>query len=98
DGQLQCQMAPTLPVSFFKDGQVKTRLFANTEVVMTLQNKEGQLDDKLTVIGYRLFTKTSITPTAIAGAVIQGSLAEAIRLGQFVKIEVLLKGGQTPSA
>jgi hypothetical protein len=98
DGQLQCQMAPKLPVSFFKNGQVKTRLFANTEVVMTLQNKEGQLDDKLTVIGYRLFTKTSTTPTAIAGAVIQGSLAEAIRLGQFVKIEVLLKGGQTPSA
>jgi hypothetical protein len=93
NNQLQFQIAPLIPSSFYLNGIIKTTLFSHVEVV--LEKIDKNTDNTSTVVGYRLYKSASSQPMVVDQAIITGELATAIRSRQFAKIQVLLKGGKS---
>lgn len=92
-GQLQFQIAPLIPSSFFKEGKINTMLFSTVVIQLKLISESVNDTNRLSVIGYELYTDTHAKPQLIQNAVIRGETALAIRKGQFKLLKVLLKGG-----
>lgn len=89
---LTFKVAPKLPVSFFKDGVVQTKLFSSIRVTIHYEGTQPTYDASVKVDAYELHDgQTSIR---IPNSVIKGKEAEAIRALRYQQIDVYMKGGR----
>jgi hypothetical protein len=93
NNQLQFQIVPLAPSSFYLNNTIKTTLFSDVEVV--LEKIDKNKEHASTVVGYHLYKTATAQPMLVDQPTITGELAHAIRSRQFAKIHVLLKGGKS---
>jgi hypothetical protein len=94
---LSFAIKPSLPSSFFKDGVIVTKLFANIDVTLHYQGNSPTFQDDVRVTHYELTDQNTGQVYRIEQSIIHGDLAHAIRQRRIAKIDVYLKGGPHPS-
>jgi hypothetical protein len=94
--QLEFSVRPSLPVSYFKSGVVRTTLFSNIAIAIHYQGQLPTYDPQVEVDYYLLYSNAQGTPIRVNGPKITGDFAQAIRRQEFVSIDVYLKGGLSP--
>ncbi|WP_018751038.1 hypothetical protein [Paenibacillus sanguinis] len=91
DGELQLRLSPLLPGWMFDEaGKVSFRFLGATEVSYHNPAKRNTYGEKGAAVQRQTLYQADGHPVVIDGPVIRGPLAEAVRNGQVVRIEVEL--------
>lgn len=91
DGELQLQLSPLLPGWMFDEaGKVSFRFLGGTEVTYHNPAKRNTYGDEAVTVQRQTLYQADGQQVVLDGPAIQGPLAEAVRNGQVVRIEVEL--------
>jgi hypothetical protein len=92
DGQLTFELAPKLPKEWFKDNQIKVKLFNQTEIVYHLLDQVNTYDQDARISHMTLHKVDEICD--VKGSKIFGKWTKDIRDGYVFKINVYIIGGK----